>query len=472
MQKRVVFIGLAAVAAAIVILPSLMQGVANPTAAQGQQTTIVQRTIFNHTIESSGTIAAAQRLSLAFGTSGMVSEILVEVGDEVVAGDVLARLDITDLQNQLARQEQAYLAQEANYTLLLAAPTPREIAQAEANVASARSQVEQAQSNLDASGLNQIINCANVEATERLLDRATDRYDEYVTDGYTMDASFLPDPDSEAGEALRTARSNFDVAQAQCQRTTSVAQLQAALDATQATFAQAEASLAELVSGPTDEERAQAEASLAQAALQRDNALDALADAVITAPMDGVVSSVSIRQGQRVNGMSAAIELVDIGQLHVDVAVDELDIVQVAVEQPVNVLPEALDDATLAGVVTRIAPVGDDSGGLVTYEVRVHIEDPAQHPIRVGMTADVEIMVGSSGEVLAVETDAVQREGTSEYVEVVNADGSTTRVPIRSGQSLDGLTEIMGDVVAGQTVVLPVRETLGGGSGLPFAGGN
>jgi hypothetical protein len=88
------------------------------------------------------------------------------------------------------------------------------------------------------------------------------------------------------------------------------------------------------------------------------------------------------------------------------------------------------------------------------------------------MTADVEIMVGSSGEVLAVETDAVQREGTSEYVEVVNADGSTTRVPIRSGQSLDGLTEIMGDVVAGQTVVLPVRETLGGGSGLPFAGGN
>lgn len=471
MQKRYFIIGAVAIAA-IVFVGSTLFGAGQPTAsAQGRQTTEVERTTFNTSIETSGTIAAAERLNLGFGTSGRVTEVLVEVGDTVTTGDILARLDTADLQNQIARQEQALISQQASYNQLTAPPSARDIAQAEASVASAQSQVEQAQANLDAVDLNLTINCSNVESAQITLDQAQEAYTDYVNDGYTMDATFIPDPDSQAGEQLRTAQSSYDVALAQCDKTTPRPQLEAALTSAQAALTQAQTSLDELLAGPTVDEIASAEAQLEQSRLQLENAQAALDDAVITAPMDGVVASVNIQTGQLVNAMGNAFEIVDLSQLHIDVSVDELDIVQVEVEQPVIVLPEALENISLDGVVSRIAPVSTENNGLVTYDVRVDIQNPDGYPIRVGMTTDVEILISTSGEVLAVDTDAIQREGTTEYVEIVNADNTTTRVTITTGQSLDGMTEIQGDIVAGQLVVIPERITSAGG-GLPFGGGN
>lgn len=468
MQKRYFFVA-GGVIIALIALSALLSGGQPTASAQGRTTTEVVRTSFDETIESSGTIAAAERLTLGFGTTGRVTEVLVEVGDTVAAGDVLARLDTTDLENQLARQEQALAIQQASYNQLTAQPSVREVTQSEASVASAQAQVVQAQANLDASGLNLTINCASVESAQIALENAQEAYDEYVNDGYAQDATFIPDPDSQSGSQLRTAQSSYDVAVAQCERTTPASQLEASLVSAQASLTQAQAALDDLLAGPTADELASAEAQLAQARLQLENAQAALEDAVIRAPLDGVIATVNIRSGQWVNAMGSAFELVDVSQMHIDVAVDELDIVQVEVEQPAVVLPEALDGVALDGVVSRIAPVASQDGNLVTYSVRVDIEDADSHPIRVGMTTDVEIIVSGTGEVLAVETDAVQRQGTAEYVEVVNADGTLTRVNITTGQSFDGMTVINGDVVAGQVVAIPERATSTGG-GLPFGG--
>ncbi|MDX2137102.1 MAG: efflux RND transporter periplasmic adaptor subunit [Chloroflexota bacterium] len=472
MQRRIIWIVAVGIIALLVGLPLVSQTSGGRVDAQAQQTAVVERTNLGTSIETTGTIAAAQTVQLSFGVSGFVSEVLVEVGTEVNAGDVLARLDTTELENTIARQEQALIVQQTSYDALVAEPTAREIAQAQANLASAQSQLEQAQINQATASNNVTINCANVESTQLDLERAQDAYDDYIYAGYEMDATFVPDPDSEAGERLADAERAHNVARAQCNETTPDAQYEAAVNAAQAAVDQAQAALDDLLSGPTEEEIASAQAQLEQARLNLENAQAALADAVITAPFTGVISAVSINPGQLVNTAASALTLIDNSQLHIDVSVDELDIAEVEVGQPAIIKPEALDGLEIEGVVTRIAPTSSNNDGIVTYEVRVDLTNITGMPVRIGMTTDVEIQVGEISDALVVPTEAIQRDGQTEFVEVLNADNTTARVTVTTGATIDGMTVVVGDLSEGVVVIIPLREATGSGNGLPFGGGN
>jgi multidrug efflux pump subunit AcrA (membrane-fusion protein) len=140
--------------------------------------------------------------------------------------------------------------------------------------------------------------------------------------------------------------------------------------------------------------------------------------------------------------------------------VDELDIAQIALDQGALIAPEALDGQTLDGVVSRIAPTSTLIDGVVTYTVRVNIPESSTLPLRIGMTTTVEIVVGGLEAALVVPTEAIQREGSNEFVAVT------------SGVTLDGLTVIEGDLTEGLTVIIPQRSDVSTGSNLPFAGGN
>lgn len=470
MQKRLIGLGIVAVAVVLIGVPMLSQGGSASVGAQGVTTAQVERTTLGTTIETTGTIAPVETVLLSFGTSGIVAEVTVEVGDEVSAGDVLASIDTTDLENQIAREEQALIVQQSSYDDLVSEPTASEIAQARATLASAQSQLTQAQNNASSAANNITINCANVESAQDTLTRAQDAYADYIYDGYSMDAAFLPDPDSEAGESLRSAQSSYNVAVAQCNETTPDTQYEAAVIAAQASVDQAQAALDDLLTGATEQQIASAQAQLEQARLNVENARAALADAQILAPFDGIVSDVSVNPGQLVNTGSSVITLVDHSALHVDVSVDELDIAEVEVGQPARISPEALDGAQIDGTVTRIAPTSTTSDSIVTYEVRVDINDDDGLPIRIGMTTDVEILVGSITNALVVPTEAIQREGQDEFVEILNGDNATQRVSVTTGATIDGLTVVDGDLTEGLTVIIPAETTSAGGP-LPFGGG-
>lgn len=472
MQKRTLIMGMLA-AATIGIISLLVMSSDRPTvSAQSQQTARVERRTLNSTIETTGTIEPQDEVLLAFGMSGSVSTILIQVGDEVRAGDILAQLDTTDLENQSARQEQSLIVQQTAYDQLIEPPTAREIAQAEATLASAKSQLAQAQANLETAANNETINCSSLDGAILELERAADAYDDYAADGYRMDATFIPDPDSDAGERLRTAQSSYDVAQAQCDKTTPISQLEAAVTAAQASVDQAQVALDELLNGPTENELDSAQAQLDQARLQLENAQSSLDNAVITAPFDGIIADIQITRGQQVNANITAITLVDASQLHINVSVDELDIAEVAAGQTAIISPEALNGQTIEGIVTRIAPTSTIIDGVVTYEVRVDITENTTLPVRIGMTTDVEIVVGNLNAVIVVPTEAIQRNGQNEFVEVLNADNSITQVSVTSGATVDGFTAVDGDLTEGLIVIIPERGSTETGSNLPFGGGN
>jgi HlyD family secretion protein len=456
---RKTYLAIGAALALILVVVALgvpgLTGSALPTVeAQAPETARVERVTFTDTIEATGTIAPKQTGYLAFKMSGTVQEVLVEVGDRVTAGQELARLDTSDLEYQIMLKEKALVVQQASYDKLVADPTDAEIAQARANLASAQSQLLAAQNNLDTAPNQETISCSNLDSLRLQLQDAQTAYDQYLKDGYAWDATFQPDPNAAVSSALRSAQSAYDVAAAQCKEMTPIAQYEIQLAAAQAGLEQAQASLDSLLSGPTAEEIASAEAQLEQTRLELENTRDQLKNAVLTAPFDGVIAEVAVDVNDTVSSGLTAVTLLDTSQFHVEVDVDELDIANVSVGLPATIVPDALDDAVLTGEVVRIAPSGTTSNNVVTYPVRVNLADIGDLPVRVGMTTAVEISVEVAANILAVPTGAIQREGTTEFVELYNADGSTQRISITSGRSSDGLTEISGNINEGATVIV------------------
>ncbi|HTP10822.1 MAG TPA: biotin/lipoyl-binding protein, partial [Anaerolineae bacterium] len=80
------------------------------------QTAQVRRATLASAVESSGNIAANEAAMLVFGAGGTVKIVNVEVGDHVKQGEVLAQLDTSKLEVQVARAKQAYLLQQATYS--------------------------------------------------------------------------------------------------------------------------------------------------------------------------------------------------------------------------------------------------------------------------------------------------------------------------------------------------------------------
>jgi RND family efflux transporter MFP subunit len=120
--------------------------------------------------------------------------------------------------------------------------------------------------------------------------------------------------------------------------------------------------------------------------------------------------------------------------LRIEAEVDEEDILLVQTGQRVLIRAPALPDRVLDGRVAEITPKGNP----VTRGYRVRIEFEGETPLRIGMTAETNIVVEQRDNALLVPATAV-REG---QVWIVR-DGRLHRQPVRTGFSSETRTEIL-----------------------------
>ncbi len=328
-------------------------------------------------MEGSGSVTAEQVSALSFEVAGTVTQVLVEMGDEVTKGQVLAVLDTGDLEYDVRLAEMSLRIQQADYDEATSPATDEEIAQAEAQLAQALSQLESAQADLENVEDQRLTSCSSLDTAEETLADAQTTYDEYVMAGYDQDPAFVPDPDSSEAKALANAQANYDKARAQCRLSTSTLGSTTALEIAQANYDQTLASYNDVIDGPSETELLQAEVKLQQTQLQLEQAQDALDAATLYAPYDGVVTAVNIVVGQEVSATTTAITVADTSRLHIDVSVDELDVTSVEQGLQANITLQALDNLVVTGSVRQIAPSGSSSQGLVTYTVRVDMDTTA-----------------------------------------------------------------------------------------------
>jgi multidrug efflux pump subunit AcrA (membrane-fusion protein) len=197
----------------------------------------------------------------------------------------------------------------------------------------------------------------------------------------------------EAAQAqVALAQAQVDLAKRQIiQAEVAVAQAQAAREAAQTQVAQARATLHRLRAGATPEEVAVAEAAVSQAweALASAEAVHSLA--TLTAPFDGTIGLIYVRQGEEVIPGQSVLVMGDLTTLRVETTdLDEYDVARIEPGQRVDLTFDALPEKVLPGRVIRVAPMSTPGQAATTYTVIIDFEesDPA---LLWGMTAFVDI---------------------------------------------------------------------------------
>ncbi|MGD2144464.1 MAG: efflux RND transporter periplasmic adaptor subunit [Anaerolineae bacterium] len=364
---------------------------------------------FASVVSVTGEVVPAVWAAISARTGGTASEVLVEPGDEIAAGDPLVRLEPADAELALRQAETALEAAKARLALLKSRPRWEEIAVAEARVEAASASVDQAAAGLDqlrAGSMDAEIAGARAKVTSTQADElAAYEWHEDTLECFNVRipgkekrqvCPLLGPTEEKARYHLHAVREELESAQAKLGALIDQAgdRLQAAEAALQRTREQqeaAEAELAQLKAGVSQEEIAAAEAAVQQASVALEKARVELERTKVQAPFGGTVGMVQVRENETVAPGQTLVTLGDLTTLRVETTdLDEIDVARVKVGQTVDVTFDAVPDRVLAGRVTRLAPMAESDGAGVNYTAIIELEelDPV---IRWGMTAFVDI---------------------------------------------------------------------------------
>lgn len=241
--------------------------------------------------------------------------------------------------------------------------------------------------------------------------------------------------------------------------------MQAAIDQAQEQLAVSEAQLA-AARRALDLVRTQHAENLKQAQAERDrdraalsNAQVQLSYAVITAPLSGVIGSVSTQEGETVAaGLNAPtfVTIIDLARLQVEAYVDEVDIGKVKVGQRVVFTVDAFPADDFSGRVVAIYPKATIQDNVVKYVVAVEIVTPYEGRLRPEMTASVSLQL-ESRRVLAIPSSAVRREGGKHFV-LLSVNGRPEPREVRLGWKDGPWTEVAAGLIEGQEIFLDLPE--------------
>jgi RND family efflux transporter MFP subunit len=224
-----------------------------------------------------------------------------------------------------------------------------------------------------------------------------------------------------------------------------------------------------------------AENKVTSAALDLQDAKDNAAARTVSAPMSGVVTALSIENGDTIAASaggaadSAPMTLTSLESFQVTTTLTESDIGGVKVGQKAVLTFDALPDLTLSGKVTRIDATGTNDQGVVSYKVVVtpDVMDPS---VKGGMTVSASILTQIRADVLAVPNAAVKTSTSGSYVQILQ-NGGPVNVTVQVGIATDSYTEITSGVALGQEVITKTVDpnattntTAGGGGGFPGGG--
>jgi HlyD family secretion protein len=283
-----------------------------------------------------------RQVDLAFNGSERIAAVDAQEGDRVHKGEVLARLDTRRLEPQVAQAEAQAAAQRAVVERMHNGSRPEEIEQSRANFTQAKA---------DAANAN-----AQYQRKNDLLAKNA---------GTQMD--------------FDNAKATLDMAEARVKLN------QSALDLT--------------LAGPRKEDIAQAEAQLHGNEAQLAYLRQQLADAQLTAPVDGVVRSRLMEPGEMATPQRPVFSLALTNPKWVRAYVQEIDLGRIHPGTKATIAVDSFPDRGFDGWIGFISPVAEftpkdvqtpELRTSLVYEVRVFVNDPSDE-LRLGMPATVHL---------------------------------------------------------------------------------
>ena len=345
-------------------------------------------------VVATGKVTPITKVEVKSKASGIVKKLLVDYGDRVKKGQLLAQLDKVEIEAQV---EQSKAALEA----------------AQANLKSSQADFERAK--VDAEGPD-----------VPLLKRAYERAVNMAKDGVVSTS------------ALEDAQKNYEMAlNKQNVSKAQVTVLKAKIAQSQANVAQDQANLKQL------EEQ-----------LSYTDIISPIDGIVLSrdVQMGDAVSSILVL------GSSATLVMTlgDTSEVYVKGKVDESDIGKVYLGQRARIKVESFKDKTFDGKVTKISPMGVEKDNVTTFEVRVSIQNPGGE-LKAEMTANAEIILEEHKSVLQIPEGAIlydkDKKASVEIPDPKGKDGKN-KVAVNIGISNGAKTEVLSGLKEGDQVVL------------------
>ncbi|PZU97389.1 MAG: efflux transporter periplasmic adaptor subunit [Pseudanabaena sp.] len=400
-----------------------LTGLSQGTKAKAN-TEVVESKSLSVKIKASGSVVPIQTVNLSPKQAGKLAELLVEQGDRVTRGQVVARMDNTNLIPQLFQAQASAAASEANLVKLRNGNRAEDIASAQARVESARGRLEAARSRLA---------LANSK-TSRFRDLQTegaisqDRLDELLTD------------DRSAQADLFSAQANLTEATRQFEQ---------------------------LRNGTRFEDIAQAEAQLAQAVAAVRAVEVQIEDTIIRAPFAGIITQKYANVGAFVTptttasltNSSTSTSIVAIANgLEIIAKVPEIDISQIKIGQEVEVVADAFPTEVFKGRVRLIAPEAIIEQNVTSFQVRISL-DTGKDKLQSGMNTDLRFIGQRIENALVVPTVAIVTQEGKVGLLIADEKGQPKFQPVTIGTTVDDQTQILEGVKSGDRVFVQMPET-------------
>jgi RND family efflux transporter MFP subunit len=234
---------------------------------------------------------------------------------------------------------------------------------------------------------------------------------------------------------------------------------QAAVRKGEADVGQILAQLDALDQGAPDADLAKAQAEVVKLEGRVADAEAALAEATLTAPFDGVVEEIKTQPGTVVSPGIDVVTLFDASAFYVLARVNDIDVAQLKAGEDVQLTFDAFPGQALPGTSGEIPAFGTYENGLTVFDVPVNF-DAQGLPLRLGMSANVNVSLFRKEDVLIIPAMAVQRDEEGSFVIVVEGR-QTERRRVELGIS-DGLNvEVVRGLEKGEVVRMLLQGPVG-----------
>jgi HlyD family secretion protein len=439
-RKAIVLCVVAVVACVAVVMFNHSHGAQDPKIQAPEPViTVTTEKVAPHlmkgVVQVNGTVWAWDPLTIGSEVNGLrIETIYVDEGDKVKRGQVLARLNASVLNAQLAEEKAKLAAQEATLKRTIQPNRPEDLVSLQAAVYQSESAVAEAETMLVKARANLVNAQNNAHRYRGLIGQGAVSQleaDQKDTEAKTADAETR-----NAEQKVRTAKF------------------------------QLEQSRQRLIMGQQGGRKEDVDISRATVAQMKANVqrLQALvAQSVIKAPSDGLIMRRDAHLGEITAVGKALFLMVRDNRLELRAQVPEVDLPLIHPGQRVEITDSTSSSYKVEGKVREVSPMLDQDMRLGTVRIDLPVSEGKQaHIFKPGNFAHATIDIGDRTPLAVPAASILSREHRS-FVYVVNADNTVSTRDVKTGERVEGYAEVVSGLNPGETVVVRGAGFLKGG---------
>ncbi|MGE5701982.1 MAG: efflux RND transporter periplasmic adaptor subunit [Clostridia bacterium] len=366
----------------------------------------VEQSNLQSKVLTSGEIKVKNPVTLYAGTDGFLREFTVKTGDRVKQGQVIGKIDQSDMNSRLLELDAQIELKRADLAKARVGEEPEAIAQLQERM---------------------VVEQRKVETAKREYDRTQSLFQSGVSTQQELDR---------AREALTGAQSELKIAQQ---------------------------NLALKQKGPRQEELASIEAQIKKLQVDKAQLEKDRVQSVIQAPFDGTILSLKAENGQFMSRGKEIALIGDLTKLTVEAQVSESDAPKLSLNQEAAIEDNALGKKQVKARISHISPIAETTDSTQGKKTRVAVTldllEPAPQ-LKPGYQVDVDILILDLQNTLQVPIEAIQQDQAGATYVWVAENGVAKKRSVEVGVENELFSEVKSGVKAGDNIILNPSEML------------